>query len=340
MLDVRKGVFYMKQSALEVLKRLFNESEDWILIVNEGWESVWSNRTTEIPDLRERLILPHDFWKNVVRPFVYCDLIYHCHVRCSCEDGLRVLQFQPALKGTFDFTTLSSLIQSMISACTVLYRELDEAGAIDLRPHLNSLVGDLLRIYRMMFMDMEFERGQRKDWETATFGLQAVIAPIYEECRNLMRHFACVDYECGEPAMFTRGDLRGFRCAVLSAMLMCIRQPALSQNIRISLHRENDHAALSFSVTPDIGKKRDSYIPAFDSENMLAEQYLLDQYCNAFDIRTEFSQTGDTVSCRMEIPLSAPAVNIQLNSSSGNADRGYFDLTPVMLARVHIRNYF
>lgn len=330
----------MNQAALNTLKRLYNGSEDWMIIVDEAWVPVWSTEETSIPDIQKRLFMRESDWQNTIRPFSYQDTLYECHIQCSYEDGLRVLRFQPALRGIYDFSMMTQIIQGMVSTCTALFQQMEDVSARDLRPYLNMLMMDILRVYRMLYLEREIERGSSGQWENASFGLLSVMRPLYEETRNLMRHFADVSFASDASALLVKGDLRAFRCAALSALLLCFRKPEYRQTICISLYSEEQNAIVLFRVTPDSRKRADQEGSIPDFGDLRPEQLLLDRYCGAFDIQTEFMEENDTVSCRMTIPLAKPETVIQFHSGAASAPGGFFDPVHVMLARIHFYDYF
>lgn len=330
----------MNLGSLEMLKRLYAGSEDWIMIADENWDIVWNSRDTIIPDPQRTLILTADWWENTIRPFTCGNALYHCYIHCSREDGLRVLRFQPALSGVFDFTVVTDIVQAMVSTCTALYHALDDDSARDCRPYLNTLMGNILRIYRMMFIEQQIRHGANQEWESVTLGIQSVLQPITDKVQGLMRQFARVQYECGEPIMYAKGDPKGFRAAILSAMLLCIRMPEMEQDIRITLHREEKHAILCFTASPESEPRRNMEEQCRNFGDISPERQLLDMYCDAFGIRSAFTDSEGTVTCRLEIPLCEPETVIQFRSSAVSGADGYFDPIAVMLARVCLRSYF
>lgn len=329
----------MNPTALETLKRFYSGSEDWILIVNESWEVLWSTRADRIPELRQSMILPEDCWENVTRPFVQGDQLFHCYVRCSREDGLRVMQFQPALNSSLDFAAITSIVQAMISTCTALYYDLDKHAARESRRYLNVLMADILRIYRMLYIELELQRGQDGQWDAAAFGLLSVIEPICKELQELIP-FSSVSLSCEEKGLFAHGDAKGFQAAAISALLLCFRESEQPQAIRISLHREETKAVLHFEVSYAKQKRLDLDSRRYDFGDILPEKSLLEQYCNAFEIVTAFESTESGTVCRMEIPLAKPDTLIQLCSTPGRVESGYFEPIPVMLARIRLREFF
>lgn len=330
----------MNQNAFDVVKRLYSSSDEWIMIVDEEWNIRWSSRNETISELRERLLMQENSWENTIRPFTHEDILYDCYISSSREDGLHVLRFHPSLQGVSDFAMMTAIIQAMISTCTAIFENLDEMTASDMRPYLNALVGDILRIYRILFLEQENKRCMDGKLKSEVFGLQSVLEPIAVKSRSLMRHFATVHFECVDTPLFAQGDLRSFGCAALSAFLLCFRKPEKTQDICISLQRVEQNAVLEFAVTAQERDRTDLKHTPPDFGNLHAEKLLLKQYCHASGIQTEFSETEDTVSCRMTVPLTERGNVVRLRAESLSGANGYFDPVLVMLARVHFRNYF
>lgn len=331
----------MNQNALEMLKRLYGASADWIIITDGCWNPVWSTRKdVSIPNLRCRLLMTGDGWESAERPLLWEDALYYCTVLGSEADGLRVVVLRPVLRDRFDLDLMSSILQSMIVSCSALFHELDDTSAKDMRGYLNRLMSGVLRIYRMTYLEKEVRRGAAGQWDVSVFGLQSVIQPIFEETRNLLRSCAHVTYECGERTIFLRGDLTGFRTAVLAALVMCVRKPEFEQNIRFELHREGERPVLTITVHPETELRHGLQGQLIDFGDLSQEKFLLNQYCAAFGVHFSFTEQDDTVTFRMESDPAQPDTLIQFRSPSGRADGSYFDPIPVILARIRFRDYF
>ena len=331
----------MDQAALELLKRLYARSADWVVIADQNWNSIWNSRPElDVTELGKRLLLPASHWDPAKRPFFHDGNLYHCNCFGIPEEGLRVLEFHPVLQERFDLDLMSSVLQSMIVSCTAIFHELDDTEARDLRTYLNTMMGGILRIYRMTYIEKELRRGGRGEWTQELFGLQSVIQPIAEETQKLMRQYATVTYECGEAPIFVRGDLAGFRAAVLAALVQCFKKPEFEQSIRITLHRSGEQAELTITVRSESEQRRELQGQLRDFGDLTQEQFLLEQYCTAFGIRTEFSEQDDAVKFRMLLDPAKPDTVIRFQSAAGRASGSYFDPISVMLARIRFREYF
>ena len=331
----------MDQTALELLKRLFEKSPDWVILADKSWKPVWSNRPVDdVPAVGERLLLPASHWEPAERPFFFHDTLYHCCTFGMEDKGLRVLELRPVLRDRFDLELMSRILQPMIVSCTGIFHELDETQARDLHSYLNTMMGGILRIYRMTYIEKELRRGEKGEWTQELFSLKSVLQPVAEETRRLMQHFAAVTYECGEQPMFVRGDLAGFRAAFLAGAVQCFRKPECEQSVRLTLHRNEDKAERTVTVRPESEPRRGLEGQLRDFGDLTQEKFLLEQYCAAFHIQSAFSEQDGAVTFRMELDLAEPGTVIQFRSPAVRASGSYFDPISVMLARIRFREYF
>lgn len=330
----------MNSEVLQVMKHLYANSREPVWILDRDWHVLWSSDGSQPGDLPAKLGLPYDCWSNVSRPFELDGTLYICRLDCSVQDGLRTATLTRSPQG-MDLGLLSGQIQSMLTVCTMIDTDLDSMGIYEERDRLNILAGNILRVYRAIFLRREIERGIGGMWSSDVFCLQTALTEAVGKLPNLLRDTAMVEMTLGEEKQFVRGDVNGFTCAVLAALLLCIHEPEMIQEIFVKVDVKKDKAVLELSVMPQHEKRRDVHEQSLSHPcGTAADQELLELYCQTFGIGLFFADTAERASCRLELPLCTETSAIQLGAPLQAGAGGFFDLVPVMMAGFRVRKRF
>ena len=330
----------MNKEALMVMQRIYAGSREPVLILDEKWRVVWATDGTKPDHLPMLLGVPQSCWENVTRPLVIGETLYTCRLSCSEPDGLRIAVLSPAAQ-PLDLGQLGGQLQSMLTVCTALDAALDDLGIYEEREYLNVLARHILRVYRTAFLRREIERGISGMWKDEVFCLQTVLTDTFGKLPALLRDTAEVAVTLGEGKQFIRGDLHGFSCAVLAAMLLCIRKPADIQQIFVKVDAKEDKVLLELGAVPLGEKRRDANEQSHSDSCVSADdRELLEMYCRRFGISLFFAAEREEQICRLEIPICTEYTTIALRAPNEAGAGGFFDLVPVMMAGFRVRKRF
>ena len=330
----------MNKEALMVMQRLYAGSREPVLILDENWKVLWSSDGTRSENLPVMLGIPRGSWENVTRPLVSGEKLYTCRLSCSAQDGLRIAELTPSAQ-PMDLGQLTGHLQSMLTVCTALDADLDSMGIYDERDRLNALARNILRMYRAVFLRREIERGMDGAWGDEVFCLQTALSDSFGKLPGLLRDCAEISIEPGAGNQFVKGDVKGFECAALAGMLLCITAPEKMQRITIKACAKKEKAILEISVLPLEEERGDVREQGISGPcGTAADRELLELYCGTFGIELFFAAGSGAASCRMEIPAITETKGISLGAPCPGGADGFFDLVPVMMARFRARKRF
>ena len=330
----------MNITALEALKRLYSGNRELIVMTDADWNIQWSSQPEEHPELRTQLHLPEDFWENGTFPVYLREKLYACEINSSCEDGLRVLRFTAMQNGLVNWDTMIDILQSITSSCTALYTMLEDADVDEFRAYPNAIMANVLRIYRCALLEQEIGRIQRGCWVMDTFDAADMVIRLCKHMEDLMRDFLDVQFFCNLPKLFVQGDIRGFQCALLSAFLLSVRRPEKNLHVSVRLTSDGTQAMLRLIVKPGARERTDLQGQLHNFGALDAERLLLTEYCRFLGTEPEFTEHEDTVTFRMQIPLSEDRHTMRLNTTSASIENGYFNVFSVLLSRLRYREFF
>ena len=332
----------MDISVFEVLKSMYAESSESILVLDDAWNVCWTNMSNAPDNVRERLSLPYDHWKNVTYPVAFDNTMYQCHLMCVEAAGLRVLHFEPDSEEAENLQQLAEIVQGMYAGLAGIHSLVEENESDAMRSLLNAQMGRLMRLQRIVYLRKQMCRGMRSEWEHKAIDLRFVAEGLVQRMQNLFRQFSKVSFSCSEDYVFVNGDLPALQCSVTSAYLLCVRKPEQHQRIDIELKIDKDAqcAQLRFAVTEKKQMRQDLQGQVDGFGTLEAEKKMLDRYCQVYGGTAIFSQQNDSVSCIFRLPLARDTSMLYLNSDREIHEDTYFYPTDVMLSRIRYRSYF
>lgn len=310
--------------------------------MDENWKVLWhSVQMPEIGELRGILHIPEHFWGNQEMKFPFGDRLYTCTLRCSREDGIRVFHVQPpAGMTTVDPDALTEIVQNMISGLTAQYRMLDDDAALDQIDYFNTTAGNLLRIYRMLYLYNELERGRTGNWSSGVFSVSIMVRTLFKEMRSILRSAAHLELEEEAEALFTEGDAAAFRNVILSAFLLCIRKPEQFQMGELRLFCDGAYACVDISVCAEHEERRDRNGQLSNFGSTDGERELIAAYSERFGAQVLFREEEDRSCCLIKTKLAEDRKCIDLHSGTDRGKDGFYDPISVMLSRFCFRRYF
>ena len=332
----------MNQQALEFMIRLFEGSRDYVCILDADWNTVWrSVNLAQAEDLPKHLYIAEDCWDNVEAKATLGEHVCDCSLRCSREDGIRVLQIHPPTgESAVDVHALTDILQGMITNLTAHHRFLDDDAALDQLDYFNSAAGSILRIYRMIYLSRQIERGKNGEWSGIAFSLRKTMQVLHKDMRNILRKAAHIELTDAEELLFIEGDPDAFRNAVMAAFLLCIRKPEQFQMVKLRLYREGDDACLEIRVKAESEQRRemDGQLLHFGTDK--GERELIAAYSQAFGTQFLFCDEDDSSCCRIRSRITDEPKIIALHSEVERSAGGFYDDASVMLSRFCYRRYF
>ncbi len=332
----------MDQQALDLMIRLFEGSRDFVCILDKNWKTVWrSGNLAQIDDLPKHLYLAEDCWDNLETKITLGEHVYDCSLRCSREDGIRVLQIHPpSEESALDIHALTEILQGMITNLTAHHRYLDDDAALDQLDYFNSAAGSILRIYRMIYLSRQIGQGKNGGWSGIPFSLRKTVQNLYKDMRSILRTAAHIEFHDAEEPLFIEGDPETFRNAVLAAFLLCIRKPEQFQTAELRLYRDGEDACLEIRVKAESEQRRDmdGQLHHFGTDR--GERELIDVYSKAFGTQFLFLDEDGASCCRIRTKIADEPKFIALHSEPDRTAGGFYDDASVMLSRFCYRRYF
>lgn len=336
----------MDDKVLQALIHCYSNHNTQVLILNAQWEVLWANRPAEGMALPGVLGLPADSYQNGTYHFPMEGVLYECRLLCNAEDGYRIAEITPTTTDAvcrLDTDAITSAVQSMTAACTMLHKEMDEHDLYEHMHLLNVLIGNCYSIYRLVYLQKELDRLSGGALRSEGFSVNARLRRLYDETRKILRICAEVEADLGEDEVFLTGDSDFFSIAVLSAIVICYRDFRHYQQVRLALRHMGEDAVLSVTVagkpaelppgTEGMGKPENS-----DCD---AERALLTAFCRLHEGSWMLGEQADSMSCTIRFRCEAKdGGNLMLFSARDQQEGSFYNKYEILLSRIHYQKRF
>ena len=325
----------MKKSILSTLQRIYAKSPEPVWILDENWNVVWSNTGKSVTDLPERLGIARNTWTSCRNTIILDNIQWICRLDCSAEDGTRIAVFSEAGK-PIRYNQIAETVQAMSLAISALNSELEDHEVRIDTSVLNSLSGNVMRIYRLSFFLRELERGRAGIWKREVFALHQVLEKLEDPMQSALHRDATFTMQLEPVRCFTIGDATAFGHTILAALMSCIRNPENRQDMQIQLRTEAEKAILEISAAPESEVRR-GYQPMIPDD---LEHELIELYCRRYGIQLFFTVQKERSICRMEIPTIPDPHCIEVHSYNAAGNGGLFDPVSVVFSSFCRSYYF
>lgn len=327
----------MKDEVLQILKNCYAASPDMVQILDQDWNTVWCNRPSGISSLREQLMLPSDHWESCTKALILGEIRCQCHLLCDRVDGVRIAVINKE-SDLFETGMVYDTVHNIHNVCNSLYAALDALDLSDLREELDSITRNSYRFYRTALMQDTIRRMENGMLGSKAFSLNQAIQTLYDKVRNILFRCADVELHCCTEMLYMRGDLDAFLTAVLAGLVLCKPDMQTKAHFQISLEKAENTGILILSATPS--HEENSYVGRSLSGHADGEKRMLDTWCREYGIRRQMLWNGNTVSCRLELPLCGEPTVIAFHSELEFAETPHYNKFEAMLAPVFCKTFF
>ncbi len=299
----------MDERILQSLIGLYENETAHILILDDGWNVLWSNRSTPLPSFPECLGLAQDSYAGGTYSFQAGEAPAVCRLRCNEAEHYRIAEISyhsaPAPMA-LDMDAVANAVHSMNSACDALYSELDEHELFEPMSHLNVLSGNCCRIYRMAFLQMELDRLERGMVRKECFFVQDSLRKVYSETNAILRACANLEMELCETPLYMIGENDLFTVAVLAGVVHCYRDYLHYQRIRLSLQDNDGEGVLKIQVD-NTGVELPPNVTGMGSGDGQkgTECAILDAFCRIYGASWIEAAQTDSVTLMLRFPCSS-----------------------------------
>lgn len=332
----------MNHSVIEALKRIYNQSSEPVMLLDEKWQIIWQNQPTEIGYLPELLGISEDFWEGCVQTVRLGHQCFTLRLMCSQEDGIRTATLLPEPLATIPMETrmIADAVQSISASCSSLSQTFEDNDIFDKQDELTSLIGNCLRLYRPAYLQNELERQRSGKWAHECFSVKQQLVVLHERVRKILGKCAEVTLDTCEEAVYFKGDTDAFIIAVLSGLMLCCRDVRKRQDINIKLTANGETFFIVTSMTPTPEERSDTKYLFANFGSTYDEQLTLQHFCENTGGHYMQGSMGNTVFCRIELPCCELSDSgIVLNSNKEQQESRYFNKYELLLARLRYYAY-
>lgn len=327
----------MKDEVLEVLQRCYENSREPVLLLDEGWNIVWSVRNPGISYLPEVIGVPADSWESCTRAFRLGENRYECSLICNAQDGVRiaVLRQPEAFSVPLDTEVISTAISTVGAACSELHRIRPENADM-----LRVITGGCYKIYRLAYLQRELDRNRSGFWKKSCFQVRKALTQFRDRIENILCDTVDVEMHTESVQACLEADKDAFDIALLSAIELCYTEPEMRQELEITAEHQDDRLIFTVSMTPTPEERDDRKTRISNFGSLDGERMLLDIFCKEYGGRWMQSRMGKTSVCRIELPASDKPGILTLNAPAERSEGRFFNKYEVLLARIHFRGGF
>lgn len=332
----------MNISAIEALKRIYIQSPEPVMLLDENWQVIWQNQAVEIGYLPELLGIAEDAWEGCVQTVQLSRQCFTVRLMCSKEDGIRTVMLLPEPLASIPMETqmIADAVQSLSASCAALSQVFEENDLFDAKEMLTPLIGNCLRLYRPAYLQSELERQQSGKWAHDHFSVQQQLIILHEKVRKILGRCAAVTLDNCEEAVYFEGDIDAFITAVLSGLMLCCRNVKKRQeiNIKLATNGKTFSIVTSMKATPETRSDIQHVFENFGST--YSEQVTLQRFCENTGGHYMQGSVDETVFCRIELPCCDPSDGSGvLQSPKTRKEGSYFNKYELLLARLHYYTY-
>lgn len=327
----------MKQEALELLKRCYENSQEPVLLMDENWNVVWDIHNPGFGYLPPLLRVHPNSWESCQKTLHFGKQRWECSLICNQQDEVRIAMLHcPEKKAVpIDTEVISSALTSVNAACACLH----DLGPECLEP-VRIITGSCMKIYRMTYLQRELERQEAGFWRREPVAVRNLLISVKENIEAVLGDLVDVELDNCDGDVCLETDMDAFAATLLSMVALCYRVPEKRQKLEISADQSERKLILtvSMSPTPEDRRNLDSILSGFGGTE--GEQLLLDAFCKEYDGHWVQNTIQDTVSYRITLDAAEPSGILTFNSELKSMEGRFFNKYQALLARIHFRGIF
>ncbi len=330
----------MSTEKLVLLKEIYAEDKNLVLITNKNWDVVWSNQATKIKNMNEVFELSPDDWKTdrLAQPEEK-KLYKFRHFRndgirlVSCEaDPLRLIM--PVVK------VLSSAAHTQATVCHAVYRLLEELPEGDDLILIGALSGNCYRMHRLSYVLREIYEQESNITEDVCFSLTAQMEEIFNSLKSMYGgRYMFLECDFETKNLFVKMDRGAFVCAILAGISISMLEPDKFQVVEMLLEEmeEKKSALIQITVKPEMGDEQpDRRLQIKDLDAISNDKEFLDVFCKKYGCQWKSENKEVNAVFTLEVPLCEQEKSLAMHLNSLDEDK-YFNAYTAMLSILHHR---
>lgn len=327
----------MKNDELQMLVRCYENSREPVLLLDENWQVLWSNRNPGVGYLPEMLGIPEESWESCVKEFRLCDDRYVCSLVCNRQDGVRIAVLHQPDAGVIPVDTgvISNALSSVNAACSELHRKRPEDAEL-----LDAIAGNCYKIYRTTYLQRELDRRQAGFWQKTCFSVRAALVDLGAHIEGVLGDTTDLEMHICEAQICLEADKDAFVIAMLSAVVLCYCEPEKRQALDIVLEQAEDKLILTVSMEPTPEDRDDHRKRLGDFGTTEGEQIFLDTFCKEYNGKWMLFHTEQLTSCRIELPAAELSDSLTIGTGMERREGRFFNKYEVLLARICFRGFY
>jgi hypothetical protein len=141
--------------------------------------------------------------------------------------------------------------------------------------------------------------------------------------------------------VYMYGDMDECTMAVLSAIVLTVRDERHIQEIELELRQQGENAVIQITSSPTPEERTDKQLrEGFGSLN--PEKKLLNSFCGHYRGHWMIAedQASNAVTCRLEVSCSERGSKLELHSPRDPIESPFYNKYEILLSRMHYRDFF
>lgn len=335
----------MEQNGLGILKQLFASHPDPVVIFNNDWKVLWSNREIFlVEEFTDKLC-------NISRgssQICLNGIWYNCSLFSGGADGFQVVVVSPFKENDIvsrpDMENLTGGIQAIISNLYVISGLLEEDDVSDsVSECLNRIESACHRVYRRDFICNALDKMRADTAPRKNYCLNMELLHIFKRIRSIVHSRGPMEFVGCDTEIYlsTNGD--ELALAVMAAVLLCYREETYEQGITITMGTDGENTAYIEIMVRMLPEKQDHDETAQGTlADMTLERKIMEVYSRKIHGRwiVQEHAVEQTVIGRLIFPNGNPTSDFLLHSAEEQTHRSFFSSYSQMLSKIHCVKHF